>query len=132
MCKHWRKGKCTWGSQYNFSHVGQQDTPRNECHSTNTTDKICRNGSSCTFFARGRCNFFHPTTDKHQQSKRPSRGQTGQGGKQQSERTKCKFGGQCDRVINCPYLHSPQDFPQFNKSKGYQKTNKTNANHSRN
>ena len=45
--------------------------------------------------------------DRHQQ---PSRNQT-QYREQQLGRLPCKFDGRCERIPNCPFIHSLQDFP---------------------
>ena len=28
-----------------------------------------------------------------------------------SNRDKCKFDGRCERILNCPFIHSLEDFP---------------------
>ena len=47
---------------------------------------------------------------------------------QQDGRSRCRYGANCDRVVNCPHLHSTQDFPMYNKNQGFRKTNSNNQN----
>ena len=44
---------------------------------------------------------------------RQSRNQTQQSRQQgnQSDREMCRFDGRCERIPNCPYIHSMEDFP---------------------
>ena len=117
VCKHWRRGRCDRGSKCNFSHVGQQDTPRPGNKSTKSK-VTCRNGPSCSFLARGKCNFEHHINNRHQEQEQQIRRpiQTNRHHDQvmgkQSDRLPCKFGAECDRVPNCPFIHSLVDFPQ--------------------
>ena len=42
----------------------------------------------------------------------------GQGGRQQgfqSDREMCRFDGRCERIPNCPYIHSMEDFPPLRR-----------------
>ena len=52
MCRFFKRGACTKGSQCRFSHGNEnqsrQFTPR------------CSKGESCFFFHQNRCSFFHP------------------------------------------------------------------------
>ena len=132
VCKHWRRGQCDRGNNCMFSHVGHQNTIRSENQSTGSTRKACRNGPSCSYLARGRCNFEHHNNKKHQgvqQARQPTqRGQFRSHQEQGSGRRQCRFGANCDRVVNCPNLHSTQDFPQYNRNQNFQKTNKNNRN----
>ena len=147
VCIHWRRGKCDRGSQCNFSHVGHQDSPRPKNQSTRMTPEPCRNGTDCSYFAKGRCNFGHHKANGHhpeQQGRRPSkawdrgqsgrgreqsgRGQSERGRRQDSDRLPCRFGPDCDRVINCPYIHSMEDFPQYSKKQVFRGTNRTRNN----
>ena len=44
----------------------------------------------------------------------------GQGGRQQgyqSDREMCRFDGRCERIPNCPYIHSLEDFPPLIRRK---------------
>ena len=127
VCKHWRRGRCDRGSQCNFSHVGRQDAARPGIQSTKPT-VTCRNGPTCSYLARGRCHFDHHTNNRHKEGereiRRPNKAsrQSDQGRMQQSDRLPCKFGADCDRVLNCPFLHSLQDFPQYNRNQGFRAT----------
>ena len=132
VCKHWRRGHCNMGNECMFSHVGYQKTPSVENQSTGSTRKACRNGPSCSYLARGKCNFQHHNNNKHQgvqqawksTERGPQRSQQVQG----NGRQQCKFGARCNRVINCPNLHSAKDFPQYNINQRFQKTNQNNRN----
>jgi hypothetical protein len=99
--------------------VGKQDTPRPETQVTAKTP--CRNGPTCSFHSRGRCRFAHHSNKRHQGDQNRNRDASRQGPRSQAARDKCKFGGECDRVPNCPFLHSLTDFPQFEKSHGFRK-----------
>ena len=115
VCKHWKKGNCTRGSECNFAHVGYQATQSSKDKVTSSAQIPCRNGPKCSFLARDRCRFQHHMGGKHQggqpEGRRPS--------SQQSDRAKCRFGARCDRVINCPYIHSLKDFPMLPKPQGH-------------
>ena len=133
VCYHWRRGFCKRGSTCGYSHVGIQDTPRAVDKSTKTTP--CRNGPMCTFLARGRCNFDHHKADRHQDqvrqgntSNRTHNRGTVQGRNQQDRRPLCRYQGDCDRVPNCPNIHNTADFPQYNRSQGFQRTNRRGNN----
>ena len=136
VCYHWKRGKCDRGSQCNFSHVGFQDSSKSKQHSTRKTPEPCRNGADCSYFSKGRCNFGHHTTDRHYPAEQTGRsrqlnrvrGQSDRGSRQEVNRARCKFGPDCDRVVNCPYVHSMEDFPQYNKKQGFRGTNKSKNN----
>ena len=139
ICKHWKKGICNKGDSCGFSHAGHQNI-----NQTSSTRRIitklpsCRNGSSCDWLKRGKCNFFHAQARDHgdRQERHLQGGQKGgqaqggrhenrdQGGRQetrgqqsraqggrQPDRDQCKFDGRCERIPNCPYIHSLEDFP---------------------
>ena len=122
VCKHWKRGHCNMGNQCLFSHVGHQNAPREKSNTTQNTTVICRNGPSCSFLARGKCIFKHHNTNNHY-----SRPQGREQQRQDGGRQRCRFGADCDRVINCPNLHSDQDFPQYSKKQGFRKTNQNNS-----
>ena len=126
VCYHWRRGNCTRGSSCGFSHVGKQDTPRPQTQVTSKTP--CRNGPTCTFQSRGRCRFAHQPNKRHQGDQNRNRDTSRQGSRPQSVREQCKFGRDCDRVPNWPFLHSQMDFPQYNKFQGFRKTRGNNSN----
>ena len=132
VCRHWRKGRCDRGSHCNFTHVGRQDSHQTKHQSTSKTLKPCQNGPGCSYLAKGRCSYGHHETNGHQardQNRRPSlsrdKVQSSRGKGQEAFRMPCKFGRDCDRVINCPYIHSMEDFPQYQKSRGFKQTNRT-------
>ena len=153
---HWKKGRCDWGSKCRFSHVGRQEATSPQNKSTNSAVIDCRNGPSCSYLARGKCNFFHHITRRHnnrqhqgtnynarevqagrdnnreRQGPREHQGPRGQGRRQQDDRARCRFGRDCDRVPNCPYLHSMEDFPMYNKSQGFRATSRAGNNRARN
>ena len=159
VCKHWKKGRCDWGSQCRFSHVGRQEKTYPESKSTNSADTLCRNGPSCSYMLRGRCNFFHHMTKRHNNqganhnvrehhgtrehqpvrfdgrkqgaSARYNQNRS-QGRRQEGARARCKFGRDCDRVPNCPYIHSMQDFPTYSKSHGFRATSRAGNGRHRN
>ena len=134
LCHHWRRGYCNRGKSCGFSHVGKQDSPRSEDKSTGNTP--CCNGPSCSFLARGRCNFAHHKEGRHQNeqsrqgnARRPNPArQTGQGRNQHDRRPICRYQGDCDRVPNCPNIHNIKDFPQYDQSQGFQRTNRRGNN----
>jgi hypothetical protein len=131
VCIHWRRGKCDRGSHCNFSHVGRQDSPPSRHESTHRTLKPCQNGPSCSYLAKGRCSFGHHNHNDQARdySRRPSqsrdKAQSSRGTRQDVDRLPCKFGRDCDRVINCPFVHRMEDFPQYQKSQGFRRTNGT-------
>ena len=122
VCKHWKRGHCNMGNQCLFSHVGHQNAPREKSNTTQNTTVICRNGPSCSFLARGKCIFKHYNTNNHY-----SRPQGRDQQRQDGGRQRCRFGANCDRVKNCPNLHSDQDIPQYSKKQGFRKTNQNNS-----
>ena len=144
VCKHWKRGNCSWGSECNFSHVGRQEKTSPEQKSTNNARTACRNGPSCRFLARGKCSFDHHMhrvhntreprnaghNDREHQGARQDRN-LGQGRRQKDDRAPCRFGRDCDRVLNCPYIHSPADFPMYNQSHGFRATKRTGNNRNR-
>ena len=142
VCIHWRRGKCDRGSQCNFSHVGWQDSPSQKHRSTRMTPEPCRNGPKCNYFAKGKCNFGHHMT-RHQpvqqnyRSNLPRDGGQSEIGREQSDRgrgqsdsgrARCKFGSGCDRVVNCPFIHSLEDFPHYNNHQGFRGTKRSRNN----
>ena len=128
VCYHWRRGNCNRGSRCGFSHVGNKDTPRPENKSTRNTRLTCRNGPSCTFLARGKCNFSHHKADQHQNWRGDSRRQNQ---KQNRDRPMCRDQGECTRVPNCPNIHNMADFPKYTRTQGFQGTNKRGNNNYR-
>ena len=124
VCKHWRKGNCWKGPTCKFSHVGYQNKTSDTTSKT-TTRRVpaCGNGISCEWLRKGACSFFHPRVGvqkpwanqdgrlkaKNQGTSQPIRNQTKFRG--QSDRLPCRFDGRCEKVPNCPFLHSLQDFP---------------------
>ena len=129
VCKHWKRGKCNRGQSFNFSHVGRQDTSSSEHQSTANTLEPCRNGPTCSYLAKGTCKFDHHKTSRHKdrapQHPKPTQGR---GPRQQGERTRCRFGANCDRVVNCPHLHSLEDFPMYDRSQKFRRTNRAGNN----
>ena len=125
VCYHWRRGNCNRGSRCGFSHVGKQDTSRPENRSTRNTRFPCRNGPSCTFLARDRCNFGHHEADQHQNWRRDSRRQNQN---QNRDRPLCREQGDCTRVPNCPNIHNMADFPRYTRTHGFRGTNKRGNN----
>ena len=126
VCYHWRRGNCNRGSSCGYSHVGKQDTPHAKTQVKANTP--CRNGPTCTFHARGRCRFGHHEKKTHQRDQEPNRGSSRQGRRPQPEREQCKFGRDCDRVPNCPFLHNMADFPQYDKAQGFRRTQRSGNN----
>ena len=147
ICRHWKKGSCTKGELCGFSHTGQQNKTLSSTTEKNHTNlKACRNGQSCEWLKKDKCNFFHAQT-RGQGGRQESRAQGGrqkswaQGGRQESQsqgrgqesqaqagrqqsraqggrqnivqpdRDQCQFDGRCERIPNCPYIHSLEDFP---------------------
>ena len=131
VCKHWKKGKCHWGTQCRFSHVGHQDKTSPVEKSTNNARMACRNGLACSYLARGRCNFAHHMTKSHysreHQGTRHNQS-TGQGQMQNDNRHPCKFGRNCDQVPNCAFIHSLEDFPRYSQSQGVRASNPSGNN----
>ena len=148
VCRHWRRGRCDRGTDCNFSHVGHQDTVRPERQRAASAIEACHNGPSCSYLARGKCKYDHKA-DRHQsrapqgarhqgraphgarqEDRAPQSARAGgrQARSQQDGRSRCRYGANCDRVVNCPHLHSTQDFPMYNKNQGFRKTNSNNQN----
>ena len=134
VCIHWKRGKCDRGSQCNFSHVGWQDRPQSKKETTSRTLKPCRNGPDCSYLAKGRCSFGHHDNNVHQArelNKRPNQTKdkvhNRRDRRKETERAPCRFGRDCDRVINCPYIHSMEDFPMLSKSQGVKRTNRSRS-----
>ena len=144
VCKHWKRGNCSWGSECNFSHVGRQEKTSPEQKSTNNARTACRNGPTCSFLARGKCSFDHHMhkvhnnrehgntrhNDREHQGVRQDQNK-GQGRKQKADRAPCRFGRDCDRVLNCPYIHNLEDFPIYNQSQGFRATKRPGNNRNR-
>ena len=117
-----------------FSHVGRQNLQRTiSANTTNTRVPLCKNGASCDWLAKGSCSYFHPRIgvqkpwthkdngqggrqDRDSQSRQqPSNNQTQHGGRRlrQDNRPACRFDGRCEKIPNCPDIHSMQVFPVF-------------------
>ena len=134
VCYHWRRGNCLKGNSCRFSHVGRQNHARPITKTTaNTRVPLCKNGASCDWLAKGSCSYFHPRigvqkpwnvkgdgqggrqdrTSRDRQQ--PSSNQTQRGRRpfSQDNRPDCKFDGRCDKIPNCPDIHSLQVFPVF-------------------
>ena len=134
VCFHWRRGNCVKGNLCRFSHVGSQNHSRTiHTNTPNTRVPLCKNGASCDWLAKGSCSYFHPRIgvqkpwthkdngqggrqDRDSRSRQqPSRNQTQHGGRSfgQDNRPACKFDGRCEKIPNCPDIHSMQVFPVF-------------------
>ena len=140
ICKHWKKGRCNKGDTCGFSHIGQSNKTHSPTTERNSTRlPACRNGQSCEWLKRDKCNFFHAQArgqgdrqesrahggrqesqarGRRQEGRAQGGGQEGQAqeGRQkivQPDRAQCQFDGRCERIPNCPYIHSLEDFPSF-------------------
>ena len=131
VCKHWRRGNCWKGTSCLYSHVGKQQENSSEITNNNTTKRVpaCGNGASCEWLLKGVCSFFHPrvgvqkpwagkdgrqkarSQDRRQGQSIPNRNQAQPN--RQLGRIPCRFDGRCEKIPNCPFLHSLQDFPVF-------------------
>ena len=129
VCKHWRRGNCWKGTSCLYSHVGQQQENTLKSTSQSTTKRVpaCGNGSSCDWLRKGVCSYFHPrvgvqkpwarkdgrqkTQSQDRQQGQPSRNQAQTN--RQITRIPCRFDGRCEKIPNCPFIHSLQDFPVF-------------------
>ena len=133
ICKHWKKGRCTKGDFCGFSHTGHQSKNQSPTTERNSTKlAACRNGSACDcdcdWLKKGKCNFFHVQVKgqgghKESQALGGRQASRAQGGGQegqaqgahkkisQPDRAQCQFDGRCERIPNCPYIHSLEDFP---------------------
>ena len=133
VCYHWRRGNCT-RTNCRFAHVGHQNKSSSESTRKNTT-KVppCKNGESCEWLKKGQCSYFHSRVgvqrpwvireksqnqggrqgDQHDQNGQGHlrRGHGVQTGQDNDRRLPCKFDGRCERIPNCPFIHSLQDFP---------------------
>ena len=129
VCRHWRRGKCNRGQGCNFSHVGQQDISGSQSQSAARAQEPCRNGPSCSYLAKGRCKFDHHKAPMHiNRAPQQPRSNQQRGLRQQAERTQCRFGANCDRVVNCPHLHNIEDFPMYDSSQRFRRTNRASNN----
>ena len=133
VCYHWRRGNC---SRVNcrYAHVGHQAN-RESTSTRKSTTRVpaCKNGITCDWLKKGSCSYFHArvgvqrpwiSRGKDQGQGQGERGrkegqarqvnqarQGGQAGKDDVGHLPCKFDGRCERIPNCPYIHSLQDFP---------------------
>ena len=137
VCFHWRRGNCT-RMNCRFAHVGHQASRSSpSARSSNTRVPACKNGISCEWLKKGNCSYFHTrvgvqrpwvTKEKDQGRGQEDQNRQGvqarQGGRAHKEdgagqgaggRRPCKFDGRCERIPNCPYIHSLQDFPLLNR-----------------
>ena len=102
-CYYYRRGKCLKGNTCKFIHKELKDsTP------------FCRNGIQCRYLASGVCSFFHAgigvQNPKHKESfQEPIMNE---------RRTFCRFLEDCNRVPNCPFIHSELDFPKLPNRNG--------------
>ena len=143
ICYHWRRGHCFKGDECKFSHAGHQNS---RAHTNKSTTRVapCKNGPSCDWLKKGSCSFYHHKVGVQRQwvkqgekggrqearsHQQPSRAQT-QPQIVQPDRAKCKFEGRCERIPNCPWIHSLEDFPAFQgrRSQGPKRTNNQRRN----
>ena len=134
VCYHWRRGHCDRGNTCHFSHVGRQNKPSESTSKTTTKVAICKNGPSCDWLKKGKCSFFHhkvgvqkpwseqgevcqgrgqESNNKKQPKKHVTKNHNKKHNLVQPDREQCKFDGACERIPNCPFLHSLEDFPIF-------------------
>ena len=98
-CYYFKKGSCFRGDTCTYKHEPQGPTIRE-----------CRNGTNCRYLRNGVCCFFHRGVGV--QSPRSNCFETTNIA---SDESWCKFNPNCNRIPNCPYLHSNQDFPKLPK-----------------
>ena len=91
-CKFFKRGNCLKGNSCRFVHTRKESS----------TNKECRNGNTCVYFARGHCKFAHKTNIP--QSVHVNNG---------SNTRQCRYKEECFRLFNCQFLHSQQDFYNF-------------------
>ena len=152
VCYHWRRGNCT-RMNCRFAHVGNQDSrDSTNTRTSNTRAPACKNGTSCEWLKKGNCSYFHTRVgvqrpwvsrenlqrrehgEQGRQGDRAQQGdQAGHGSKTRQEdgarqkeggRLPCKFDGRCERIPNCPFIHSLEDFPLLKRrGKGMKQIN---------
>ena len=61
--------------------------------------EVCTRGFRCRFLAMGNCHFYHDNQHNINQTNNQTNGQV------------CYYQEDCDRVPNCPFIHSNEDFP---------------------
>ena len=95
-CRYFRRGNCSKGDNCLFVH--RRSRPMH-----------CKNGVSCTYYARGKCNFYH----EYESRDRNSHYVQFQGD-QRGVRF-CRFAHDCWRKPNCLFLHYDVDFPELTR-----------------
>ena len=109
VCKHWKAGNCFKGARCNYAHVGYQDKEVTSRASTTP----CRNGSSCAWLARGKCNFRHQEERHQEAGQRRQEARQSQQSQSGASNQMCWNRENCRRSF-CRFKHlSRQDFPEI-------------------
>ena len=120
FCIYRARGKCNF-----FHHIAKRHNSR-EQQGTNYNVREVQDGRNNN---RERQGARHHK--RGHQGPREKQGPRGQGRRQKDDRAPCRFGRDCDRVLNCPYIHSLEDFPMYNQSQGFRATKRTGKNRNR-
>ena len=106
-CFYYRKGSCLRGDSCRFQHNDQNYQP---------SVPECRNGRFCRYLSSGVCSFFHAGVGVQKPKQEYiNPGEQVQEGSTIKSSSWCLFLEDCNRVPNCPYIHSNQDFPKLTK-----------------
>ena len=153
VCKWWRMGRCNNINCKYAHVGNQQRKSSEFKNTKETKAAEYKNGNRCEWLDKGKCSFFHkgvgiqkPWVNKdrnHEERRqepmhRPLNREQGlpEGSRQPNQRRQfssrrrdrsgqsdCRFDGRCERLPNCPYFHSLQNFPLFQGQRQKQRRN---------